>query len=297
MPDDEPRAESSWMSARLPNFLFIGPDKAGSTWLHAVLMTHPQALLPAAKDLYFFDRYYGRGLDWYAGHFSGGTAADLVVAEVCHDYLFSPVAAERILATLPDVRLMVCLREPVARAFSSYLHMLRHGLTDLDFVTALKTIDELLDHGAYARHLEPYQRLFGRDRIYLAVFDDLQADPQRFLDELTDWLGIAHHELSAEEREPRREASRARNVVLARLVKRSALLARDMRLDRLVGKLKSSRHVERLLYTPLKERPEISPEAAAMVQAVLAADLELFDETYGLGLRERWHWPRADDLA
>ena len=38
---------------RLPNFIYIGPDKAGSSWLHEVLIRHEQVFMPDAKDLYF----------------------------------------------------------------------------------------------------------------------------------------------------------------------------------------------------------------------------------------------------
>ena len=54
---------------RLPNFIYIGPDKAGSSWLHEVLIRHEQVFMPDAKDLYFFDRYYDRGVSWYATQF------------------------------------------------------------------------------------------------------------------------------------------------------------------------------------------------------------------------------------
>ncbi len=54
-----------------PNFMYIGPDKAGSSWLHEVLLIHPQVYMPVAKDLYFFDRYYDRGMSWYLSQFEG----------------------------------------------------------------------------------------------------------------------------------------------------------------------------------------------------------------------------------
>ena len=75
----------------VPNFLYIGPDKAGSSWLHEVLLTHPQVFMPVAeKDLYFFDRYYDRGLDWSLSQFASATPTQVVVGEVCQDYLSPP---------------------------------------------------------------------------------------------------------------------------------------------------------------------------------------------------------------
>ena len=80
------------MADRLPNFLYIGPDKAGSSWLHEALLHHPNIFLSEAKDLYFFDRYYDRGLAWYASQFRNAQPIHTVVGEVCPDYLASPVA-------------------------------------------------------------------------------------------------------------------------------------------------------------------------------------------------------------
>ena len=54
------------MTSVLPNLVYIGPDKAGSTWLFGLLNRHPDVFMTPAKDLYFFDRYYDKGIEWYA---------------------------------------------------------------------------------------------------------------------------------------------------------------------------------------------------------------------------------------
>ena len=110
----------------LPNLIYIGPDKAASTWFFQLFRAHPEIFVTPAKDVYFFDRYFDKGLDWYAQQFEGGEGHQ-VVAEISHDYLISPIAAERIRETLPNTKLMVCLREPCDRAFSCYLHMVKSG--------------------------------------------------------------------------------------------------------------------------------------------------------------------------
>lgn len=80
-------------SPRLPNFIYIGLPKAASTWVFKPLATHPQVFTNPAKETYFFDRYYSRGVNWYASHFRGA-ANQRIVAEVCHDYLYLPLTAE-----------------------------------------------------------------------------------------------------------------------------------------------------------------------------------------------------------
>ncbi len=280
----------------VPNFLYIGPDKAGSSWLHEVLITHPQVFMPEAKDLYFFDRYYDRGLPWYLGHFDGAQQRHRIVGEVCQDYLFHPEAAARIAECLPDVRLMVTLRDPADRAFSSYLYMLKHGIAPGSFLEALETRPELLDHGRYATALRQYLDRFRRSRIHVAVFDDLADDPQRFVDDLLAWLGLDPLVLSEELRKERLPASRARSLLIARLARRAAEIVREMDGANLVGRVKRSPTVQRVLYRPLaSDKPIMTTEERAAVHHALAGEVAELDELFGLGLRARWGWPAPAD--
>ena len=128
-----------------PTFLFIGPDKTGSTWLYEVLRQHAACYVPPVKDIYFFDRHYERGLDWYLSFFEPAPAGSLAAGELSHDYLFSPQAADRIARDLPNVRLLTSLRDPAERTFSHYLYMIRSGRTRLDFAAALEQFPELVD--------------------------------------------------------------------------------------------------------------------------------------------------------
>ena len=54
----------------LPAFLGIGVPRAGTTWLHTLLASHPDVYTPTLrKEINFFDRYYDRGLSWYEALF------------------------------------------------------------------------------------------------------------------------------------------------------------------------------------------------------------------------------------
>jgi len=107
-----------------PNFIYIGPDKAGSSWLHEVLIRHDDIFMPPAKDLYFFDRYYSRGLAWYLDQFEAAGGRHKIVGEVCQDYLFHPESPARIRESLADARLMVTHLQRFADVFGrSRLHV------------------------------------------------------------------------------------------------------------------------------------------------------------------------------
>lgn len=282
-----------------PNFIYIGPDKAGSSWLHEVLLTHPSVFMPEAKDLYFFDRYYDRGLPWYLDQFSGATDRHTVVGEVCQDYLFDARAATRIAESLGPVRTMVTLRDPADRAFSSYLYMLKQGQQPGTFLNALTQRPELLDHGRYATGLLRFRDEFGPDSIHVAVFDDLVSDPQRFIDDLIAWLGLAPLQISEELLTARLPAARARSMLLSRVARRSADLFRE-RLDgaNLVGRVKRSPLIQRALYIPLGEdRPHLTDEDRLAVRTALADEVHLVDDWYGLGLAARWGWDAVAETS
>jgi hypothetical protein len=274
----------------LPNFLFLGPDKAGSSWLHEALSRHPDVFLSPAKDLYYFDRYYQRGRDWYARQFkdAGGFA---VVGEVSPDYLASPDAPLRIRETLgPDVRLMVTLREPAARAFSSWLYMRKQGEGADTFSEALRTFPDLIEHGRYHSQLTRYLEHFPRSSFHIAVFDDLQDDAGAFLDAVTRFLDIDPLPHEPEVLEARLVAGQARSTTAARIARRGAEWVRGHDGARIVGRVKRSALVQRLLYRPLPpdDRPRLLPADEARVRDRLRDDVLALQADLGVAVAERW---------
>jgi hypothetical protein len=275
---------------RLPNFLYVGPDKAGSSWLHEVLLKHPDVYLTPAKDLYFFDRYYDRGLGWYSSQFREARD-EAVVGEVCQDYLFHPEAAARIHETLGPIKVMVSLRDPVERAWSSYLYMRKHGLGPDTFGEALRTWPELLEHGRYATGLDRFLDLFPREMIHVALFDDLRADPQAFLDGVADFLDVARLPLAQKDLAARLPAARARSVLLASAARRSADWVREHDGATLVGKVKRSSVIQRTLYRPIdRDAVRPAPDDVITVRNALGSEIDSLESTFGLELRETWGW-------
>lgn len=278
-------------AGQLPNFLYIGPDKAGSSWLHAVLELHPQVFLTPAKDLYFFDRFYDRGADWYAGQFRGREAGHLLVGEVCPDYLASPEAPSRMHDLIPSARLVTTLRDPATRAFSSWLYMRKHGEGPTTFSEALDTVPDLVEHGRYGAQLQRFVDAFPREQLFIGLFDDLRENPQGFMDSLTDWSGLERFPLPDDDLQAKLPASKARVPVLAWSVRRAAEFTRSHDGARIVGVIKQNPLVHKLLYTPLGENaPTMSDTDRDRLRDVLRDDVIHAEEISGIALRERWGW-------
>ena len=278
----------------LPNFLFIGPDKAGSKWLHDIFGRHPECFVPRIADPYFFDRHYDLGLGWYQGLFAAAGPGARAVGEFSHDYLFSDDAADRIQRDLPEVRLLTCLREPVDRAFSQYLSMIRAGMIQEPFEMALKNVPALRENSRYGVHLRRYLGRFPRERLKVVFYDQLVSAPREFAREIFTFLGISFIEdLPYEERV--NPAGAPRYVWLARVVQRGAHLARSWGLAELVGVLKRgvARNVVYREYRP-GERPRLSEQTAQALRAEFAEDLAVVERELGVDLGA---WRRGERLT
>jgi hypothetical protein len=272
----------------VPNFAYIGTSKAGSTWLFNALALHPEVYLASSKGLYYFDSHFDKGEQWYLEHFAA--AGDKpAVGEISHSYLSSPEAAPRIAALNPRMRLLVCLREPVDRAFSDYLDLTKNQQFDGSFAEALERFPRLLDRGRYATHLQRYLDLFPREQIHVSLFDDLKEDAQRYADDVFDFLGIRRLELSPADKKSRQPAGMPRNAALASGAKSLSRLVKRAGLSRLRSRVKRSSVVRQALYRPYRDdRPTIDPALAAELRLGFADEMRRLDALLDTQISQRW---------
>lgn len=277
------------MSRRLPNFLYLGPDKSGSSWLFEVLRNHPDCFVPACKDVYYFDEHYDKGMDWYLDFFRDARPGVPAMGELSHSYLFSMEAADRIRQDLPGVKLMASLRQPVERCYSHYLYLVSSGLVTSSFAETIDNRPGLTRSSYYAKSVEGYLERFGAERFKVLFFDDLKKDPRHYASQVYDFLGLSFNEAFDYDKKVR-EARAARNVYLARLAKHGALMARKLGLVNLVGAVKHGL-AARLLYRPLKkgEAPKMDPEVGKRLLERYIPDIEATEKLLGVNLD---HWKR-----
>lgn len=206
------REDSSARSPRLPSFLCLGAQKAGTTSLQELLSRHPQVFLPRLKEVQYFTLHSDRDPTWYAGAY-----AEARENQRCGDitpyYLFHPAAPARIKSLLPGVRLVVLVREPVERALSGYFHSrrLREERLSIEHAFAaedqrLAGADEVLRrpggrHRSHQMHsylsrsryevqIRRYLDHFDSSQILLIRSEDLFADPASEWDRLLPFLGL-----------------------------------------------------------------------------------------------------------
>jgi hypothetical protein len=173
---------------RLPDYLIIGVQRAGTTSLHRYLVQHPAVVtLLRTKGVHYFDTNYGKGIDWYASHFPttlyghylrARHGVRLITGEASPYYVFHPQVPYRVARHLPDARLILLLRDPVQRAYSHYQHEVARGFETLGFEEAIRAEPERLA-GEHERLLaEPFYNSFAHQHhSYLARghYDDQLA--------------------------------------------------------------------------------------------------------------------------
>ncbi len=195
------------MTGRLPNVLIIGAAKAGTTSLYHYLRQHPGVFMPAVKEPRFFayaddpPAMKGPGdartneaagavytLDAYRELF-GDATTESAIGEASPNYLYSESAPRRIRAHVPDARLIAILRNPVERAYSHFLHLVRSGREPLrDFGAALDAEPDRIAAGwewswhyqrmgFYGAQIARYLEHVDRDQLTVYLFEDFKADP------------------------------------------------------------------------------------------------------------------------
>jgi hypothetical protein len=185
------------------DFLCLGAQKAGTSYLVGALRSHPDIQLPGCKELHFFSPIgeykshgdfaqsnFGKDLDWHRQQFQ---VDDRVRGEVSTHYLFDPDCAKRIKRSFPDVKLFAILRNPVDRAFSQY-NMERYKTAKerrpLMQIVRDEPDNEILMRGMYFQQLVPFMELFGPDQIRAYLFEDMISDPASFFADLYTFIGV-----------------------------------------------------------------------------------------------------------
>jgi hypothetical protein len=251
--------------------VIAGVNKAGTTSLFVSLAEHPDVAPSAVKEpRYFLPLRWGRPLppfSEYEAHFRGARPGALRL-EASPSYLYggAPVAAA-IDEHLPGVRVVVVLREPVARAVSFFTYQktrlrIPADLPFADYLAEARALGERLytdpacepwfaeAGGRYADHLPAWWERFGTARLRILFFEELVADPVGELDRLARWLDLDP------DRFPRRGLHRENRTTGYRRagLQRLALAVND-RGERVLRRVPALKRALRSIYYRVNGRP------------------------------------------
>lgn len=246
---------------QVPNALYLGVPRCASTWLWSHLRQHPDVFVPPVKDIYFFDRYYDRGLDWYLSFFDDARDESIRI-EFSHDYVFAPAAPRRVADDLGQPRLVLGLREPVSYLRSTLANSLRHapGASEM---AAMTESGRLVGSAQFDRFLAPWLDVFDRSAFCVYRYDEVEDDPSAVYGRVLEHLGLPEHPTTDLDRVVN-ESAAPRSRMVAAAAKRGARLARRAGAEPLLGKVKGNSHVRRLIYRVDADPPAIDFDDEAL---------------------------------
>jgi hypothetical protein len=171
---------------KLPDFLCLGSQKSGTTWLHEELKKHSDIDLPN-KELRYFDPWNLYSKEEYLRKFENLNG---ITGEFTPEYFHSVKAPIQIRDLVPNCKLFVVLRNPAERAYSQW-RMAR----DMSLICKSKTFLECFDSdarrmrtkGVYMLHLSEYHKSFEKIKVFL--YNDLLDNPKCFVHSICEYIG------------------------------------------------------------------------------------------------------------
>jgi hypothetical protein len=193
------------------NALIIGAGRSGTTSLYSYLKAHPEVCFSYLKEIPFFslEEHFARGEKYYHSFFRKCGPAPIIASADTY-LLMDHEAISRVHAYNPKMKVLVMLREPVDRAYSSYTYSVNFGHhkaygSFVDSMEREKEVDSEPDivrrnnlghfYGSlYYKHLSQWTRIFPREQLLLLKTSDLRDHPQKFSRDLNSFLGIPEYE-------------------------------------------------------------------------------------------------------
>lgn len=261
----------------LPTFIIIGAAKSGTTTLATVLHSNPNIFVSQPKEIEFFarDDVFSLGLDWYKSHFLRAQAHQICgeASTIYSLYPHFPHTVPRLHRSIPDVKIVYIMREPVARLYSYYRQIIKNYQNDKRRFVVSRTLEDclfntfpnrkyprdeffasfdhhlpdkpelFLDGSLYAKQIGVYEEVFDRRQLHLMIYEKLMQEPRNEMDRLYRFLGLGREMDTKQHSLPQLNTTEDH-------VER---IRRDATIERL-RQLPLARFAARIFPEPLKER-------------------------------------------
>jgi len=214
----------------LPDFLIIGAARSGTTSLYEYLTQHPSVIPAVGKEVYFFDKKFDKGINWYKSFFptkisksrlESKLKRNCITGEATPRYLYHPHTPKRVFDLIPNVKLIVLLRNPIDRTYSHYQMISGSDKEDLSFEEAIeeeenRIADDMkkmetnenfysvnfyrksyLTRGIYVDQLKRWFEYFPREQFLILKSEDFYSKTPEVYQQVLDFLGLSKFELNS----------------------------------------------------------------------------------------------------
>lgn len=202
---------------KYPNFLIIGAGKSGTTTIYHAMKQHPEVYMSPVKEPNFFALEGEKKVTGYDNedphgfHFYPWAVTNLgdyhqlfasaenekAIGEASTMYQYMSKAPDNIKKHVPNVKIIAIFRNPADRLYSRYLHLIRESRAPteafedcLDRSSLWWKKNDLIQEGFYYTHMKRYFEQFNSENIKVVLYEDLQNNPVKLLQELYEFVGV-----------------------------------------------------------------------------------------------------------
>ena len=184
---------------KFPDFIIIGAPKCGTTPLWFSLDKHPDITMiprsPGHTEMHFWGKqlFKSKGVEWYKSLFHGK-----VCGEKTPGYWIRKQSMLQIKKYIPNVKLIMCVRHPVERAYSNYKMNIKSRKISTPFTEQI-FLKRYYDAGKYMYHLNNnVLSIFGKSQLYISITEWMKKDTVNEMNKIYKFLGLS--ELNIERR-------------------------------------------------------------------------------------------------
>ena len=215
---------STGVIRRLPDFVVIGVVKGGSSSIYDYIVQHPMVTAAIKKEVHYFNKktFPQRDPIWYQSHFPLSrtlTRSQKLTGEASPEYFHGQDAPRWMKDLIPDVKLILVLRNPIERAYSHYSMNMRNRqkklglapqssfadivLPDIERLrktrplSEMMTVEKLQPHGfsylssgLYIYSLRRWLKTFPAEQLLILKSEELFANPEATTNQAFDFLGL-----------------------------------------------------------------------------------------------------------
>ena len=207
----------------LPDFLIIGAEKSGTTSLYQYLVQHPNVYPARGKEIYFFDKKFSKGVNWYRLFFpfiwKNFFNKKFITGEATPRYFNHPLAPKRIAKLMPKVKIIILLRNPIDRAYSHYQMEWDYRREKLTFEKAIQEEEKRIEGefekmekienyyspkyywfshltaGMYINQIKRWMQFFEKEQFLIIKSEDLYEGPSSTFNQVLKFLNLSAYDL------------------------------------------------------------------------------------------------------
>lgn len=188
------------MLSNQPNFLCVGAEKSGTTYLYHLLMQHRDIFIPKNKELYFFadDKWYEKGFKKYLKNFSQ-VNNEKRIGDITPVNMSKLFCAKRIFQHLgSDLKIIFLLRDPIYRAYSGYRMKYEKRKISISFEDIVNNeiknnpinYNSIIGKGVYIDQINNFLNLYPREQMKIVKFEEFVKYPEETIKEICRFLEV-----------------------------------------------------------------------------------------------------------